>query len=195
MLTLWSVLEEIVFRGLLQPALARAFERRRLPMGGSPLTLANVVTSVALRRFPPLAPPARGGARRISDLADLRQGARAERPLVAGRAAPRGLQRRRCTRRRGCSPAAARAGQQALGIAGRHRPGGRGRHPPDLAVPLLDRDRGQPAATAGAADAVAAARLVGGAMDRAEDELTCRCRETSPGCQSSSVGTWTQRFR
>ena len=46
MLTLWSVLEEIVFRGLLQPAMARAFERRPMPMGGSPLTLANVATSV-----------------------------------------------------------------------------------------------------------------------------------------------------
>jgi membrane protease YdiL (CAAX protease family) len=46
MLTLWSVLEEIVFRGLLQPAMARAFERRQMPMGGSPLTLANVATSV-----------------------------------------------------------------------------------------------------------------------------------------------------
>ena len=51
MLTLWSVLEEIAFRGLLQPALARAFERRQMPMGGSPLTPANVVTSALFAAF------------------------------------------------------------------------------------------------------------------------------------------------
>ena len=51
MLALWSVLEEIVFRGLLQPALARAFARRQMPLGGSPLTLANLVTSVLFAAF------------------------------------------------------------------------------------------------------------------------------------------------
>ena len=51
MLAFGSVLEEIVFRGLLQPALARAFERRRWPAGGSPLTLANVATSVLFAAF------------------------------------------------------------------------------------------------------------------------------------------------
>jgi uncharacterized protein len=45
MLALGAVLEEIVFRGLLQPALARAFERRQGPPGLA-LTLANLVTSV-----------------------------------------------------------------------------------------------------------------------------------------------------
>jgi len=51
MLTLWSVLEEIVFRGLLQPALARAFARGSGRAGGSPLSLANVVTSTLFAAF------------------------------------------------------------------------------------------------------------------------------------------------
>jgi CAAX protease family protein len=51
MLALWSVLEEIVFRGLLQPALARAFERRQMPMGSTPLTPANLVASVLFAAF------------------------------------------------------------------------------------------------------------------------------------------------
>jgi len=51
LLTLWSVLEEVVFRGVLQPALARAFERRQMRTGSSALTLANVVTSALFAAF------------------------------------------------------------------------------------------------------------------------------------------------
>ena len=47
-IALWSIAEEIVFRGTLQPALAHAFARR-LPM--ALLTPANLVTSVAFAAF------------------------------------------------------------------------------------------------------------------------------------------------
>ena len=50
-LALWSVAEEIVFRGALQPALARAFDRvlpRRLRWTLSP---ANLVTSLLFAAF------------------------------------------------------------------------------------------------------------------------------------------------
>jgi hypothetical protein len=51
LIALASVLEEIVFRGALQPALARAFARGSSRQGDSLLTRANVVTSVLFAAF------------------------------------------------------------------------------------------------------------------------------------------------
>jgi len=45
LIALWSVAEEIVFRGALQPALARFFERRFGAAPGAWLTPANLATS------------------------------------------------------------------------------------------------------------------------------------------------------
>jgi membrane protease YdiL (CAAX protease family) len=48
LIVLWSVAEEIVFRGALQPALAAAFARRSVTAGRQGwLTPANLVTSAA----------------------------------------------------------------------------------------------------------------------------------------------------
>lgn len=51
-IALWSVAEEIVFRGALQPALARGFGRVLEPAGRSrPLTPANLTTSLLFAAF------------------------------------------------------------------------------------------------------------------------------------------------
>ena len=47
LIALVSIAEEIVFRGALQPALARFFDRRLPRWQAGPLTPANVATSVA----------------------------------------------------------------------------------------------------------------------------------------------------
>jgi membrane protease YdiL (CAAX protease family) len=52
LIVLWSVAEEIVFRGALQPALARAFARRFDGEGRATwLTRANLVTSAVFAAF------------------------------------------------------------------------------------------------------------------------------------------------
>jgi len=52
LIALWSVAEEIVFRGALQPALARAFERRLgASWRASLLTPANLATSAVFAAF------------------------------------------------------------------------------------------------------------------------------------------------
>ena len=50
-IALWSIAEEIVFRGALQPALARAFARHFPAAPAAILTPANLVTSIVFAAF------------------------------------------------------------------------------------------------------------------------------------------------